>query len=423
MSLPEDMREAAEAALANPGGWPMINFKAALSERLGAAAARGELARLLAPFGPRRGGTGAPGQLIDHVSPRIYAEAAEVPLAGAPLATGGRSPRVTLAGRALFLAELADARVFGRSAFIEAGGRLLADHQGDERTRMATRPWFDALVTGEEAGEMHWLLPENDALELDEAISLIGPFSPGWGHALLEFAPQLLLAAEMGLPPGVPMIVDAGLPEPFEALFRWVAPGRPLIRLGVGQAARVRRLWKASAPEYWPILRQPEVIFETRHSSMNPPALARLLATLPPPPPPSGERLFLARSGHPRLADQPGVAAVFERQGFTVLYPERLPLAEQLRRLRAADVVAGAAGSQLLQAQLYGRAGQLSLNLHNPELEETPALTATQEALGQTVLVLTGTPDAEAPGLPYNRPLHFEPAALENALEALHAHA
>ncbi|NDV02624.1 GNAT family N-acetyltransferase [Pseudoroseicyclus tamaricis] len=89
------------------------------------------------------------------------------------------------------------------------------------------------------------------------------------------------------------------------------------------------------------------------------------------------------------------------------------------QRLRAAEVVAGAAGSQLLQAQLFGRAGQRSLILHNPELEETPALTAVQEALGQRVLVLPGTPDPAAPGLPYNRPLHFAPDRLAAALEEL----
>ncbi|WP_373355262.1 glycosyltransferase 61 family protein [Pseudoroseicyclus sp. CXY001] len=391
-------------ALADPCSWEAINAKAALNERLGPRRA----GALLAARAGARAGVGDPGRAFDAARElRLFAGAGPVAVAGA-----------LLPGRALGLADLGEGRIFGRSALIEAGGRVLAEHQGDELRRLPIRPHVDPLVTGDGPGGFHWMLPGEDALALPEALALTGPFAPGWGHALLEFAPQLLLAEALGLPRQVPAIIDAGLPEAHLALFRWLAPGRRLVPLGAGRAARVGRLWRASAPDYWPVLRQPEVLRDLRHCSMNLPALARLLALVPPAAA-TGERLYLARPRHPRLAEPEAVAGWFAARGFAVLRPETLSFAEQARRVRGAAMVAGAAGSQMLLAQLFGRAGQRCLLLHHPVLEETPALTAVQAALGQRVRVVTGRPAGPPAPLPYNQPLTFAEDDLAAALEAL----
>lgn len=422
MSLPEDLHARAAAALAAPAGWPMVNFKEALNTRLGAEAACRTLAELRA--GERlRPGSGAPVSLLGVLQDvQIFAPEQTLTLPGAPLPGGKRSPQAQVQARPLFLGHLTDARLFGRSALIEAGGAIFADHVGDERRRLATRAWFDPLVTSQDDaaghGRLHWLIPEGDALTLPEALGLVGPFSPGWGHAVLEFAPQILLAEALGLPPEVPLLIDAGLAAQHGALFRLLAPQRPMIELHAGTAARVGRLWKAAAPEYWPILRQPQVVMRPEDSSLNPTALAALLRRVPLAPA-TGEKLFLARSGRARLAEPEAVAGFFAARGFAIIYPEELALPEQMARIAPAAVVAGAAGSQMLLAQLFGRPGQKSLILHNPLLEETPALTALQEALGQRVLVLSGLTEAAGADFSYDRPIRYAGGVLEVALDDL----
>lgn len=428
--LEPDLAALWQAARDHPGpGWPLVNLKEALVARMGARRAADLLAEFLQETVSVKGETGRLGRLADLLpvarAGLIHARAGIVSLPGSALPGGQRSPGAKAQARALFVVMLEAGTVFGRSNLRTHADGVLADHQGDEAARYATRWGFDPLVvagqTGPEGPELHWLRPQSPVLHLPEAIGLTGVFSPGWGHCVLEFAPQLLLVNLPGGPgPNVPVIVDSALPETHVQMLTHVAGGRRLIRLSAFQAARVDRLWLASAPEFWPVLRAPGQVFRPDLSSMNPGALAALLARAPAVAPGPGlpARVFLARSGrHVRLEDQAGVAARLARAGFVTVTPEALSLRDQLALVAGATHVAGAAGSQMLLAMMFGRPDLAVLQFHHPELEETPALTATAEARGQRVLVLPGRVTAANAAMPYNGSYAIDAAMLDAALE------
>ena len=68
------------------------------------------------------------------------------------------------------------------------------------------------------------------------------------------------------------------------------------------------------------------------------------------------ERVFLTRTGEKRRCRNRGeVEALFEASGFVVVSPEELPLAEQVRLVRGASVVAGFAGSAMFHTAFAAR--------------------------------------------------------------------
>ncbi|MBL4810922.1 MAG: glycosyltransferase family 61 protein, partial [Rhodobacteraceae bacterium] len=221
----------------------------------------------------------------------------------------------------------------------------------------------------------------------------------------------------------VPLLVDDGLAEQHYALFHWLSGGRKIIKLGFRQGAQVARLWRASAPDFWPILRQPGTVLKLKDTAVNPAIQAQLLANVPPVPADETQpkRLFIRRSGHARLADQDGMAELLAKAGFAAITPETLSLKQQLILFAGASHIAGAGGSQLLLPMMFGNPALKVLNFHNPDLEETPAIVAVAEARGQTVLVVPGEITAPNPDLPYNADFTITEPQLAAALASLGA--
>lgn len=401
----------ARSALGQPETWALIAFKGALVKRLGPQVAHQTLTELLAASGPVRPEVW-PLVGLDELtrgSPHrwTFAEPGPLDLPGVCLVGGGRSPPCRVLGRALFCARLDDVVTIGRSNVRLIGERACLDLQADERERYRTDWWFDPAIVTVDGGAVLGHRPVDIALHLDECIDLTGVFSPGWGHCVLEFAPQLLLAEWCSaVPREVPLLVDAGLPAShYDMLEHLCGRRRPIVRLGFRQAAQVRRLWAASAPEFWPALRSPGQRFRPEHSSMNPGSLAKLLATAPSLPLAAEgfRKLFLTRTGAAvRLANQDEVGRWLALEGYTTVCPERLSFAEQLQLVTGATDVAGAAGSQCLLAIAFGNPDLRMALFHAPELEETPTWSALSEARGQQMVILPGE-TSEPNGLqPYN---------------------
>lgn len=421
-----------------PEGWAFFQLKTDLAARLGPREAHAVFGHVLRGIDPdTEGGAGPLHRLIDVAQEagaqfHCHTPAQDVRLPGAPLPGGVRSPAAVAQARALFLTRLDGAVTYGRSNLRALDGRLCSDLQGNEAGRYRTLWWFDPVITARDrapdgsdsATDILWHRPRAPVLDLPEAIDLTGALSPGWGHCVLEFAPQLLLAEALGaMAPEVPLLVDAGLPQAHYDLLRFVSGGRrPIVTLGFRQAARVGRLWAASSPEYWPVLRAPGQLFQAGLSSINPAALAGLLRHVPglaavDAADPGPRRVFLARAGRDRrLENHAAVQARMEAAGFVTLHPERLSFAEQLHVARHASHVAGPWGSQLMLALLFGRPGLRLLMTHLPDLEERPALTAIGEARGQRVLLVPGQVTQPNTALPYNALYTVDPAVLEAAL-------
>jgi hypothetical protein len=425
------LAELAAAARREPEGWSFLLFKQLLHNELPAELVADVLGRFLSGLGPVVQGCGP----IRHMQPvarqsaSFYCtliEAQRASLPGAPLAGGLRSPAYDANTREIFVAKLPDARSFGRSALRALGDALIVDHQGDEPDRYPTRAWFDPIIAAGAPGAVHYHLPADDSLRLPAAIDLTGVFTPGWGHILLEYAPQLLAIEAAGqTPPDVPILTDAGQPAAhLDALTFLSGSRRRVLNLPFRAAARVRELWVASAPEFWPALRAPGVSFRAEFSSINPVPLARLLdAGTPSGLPdgaeaPPGRRLFLGRAGqNQRMVNQATVAEAMADAGIVHVLPERHSFATQLRMVREATHVAGPWGSQLMLALLYGAPDLRVLIFHRPDLEERPGITAIAEARGQKVLVVPGEEVKTNPNLPHESTYRVPSEALAEALE------
>ncbi len=431
MPLPEALRtrrpglaKLAAQALAEPEHGVLYHFKSRLLNVLGPERAQEALGAFLADFGPVRRSSGPLERLWDVAQDQAvcltHTRAESLQLPGAPLLDGHRSPPFTVDARALFVTLLEDATTYGGSNLRSIGVSVLSDIQGNEAERYLTNWWFDPIISGRDGADTLYHLPTDVALHLSEAIDLTGAFSQGWGHCVMEFVPQLLLADTVAeVAANVPILVDADLPQAHYDLLQFVSPRREQIKLGFRQAARVSKLWAGSSPEYWPVLRAPGQLLRPELSSINPIGLARLLRRLPPLPMPGDpalRRVFLARSGDVRLANEAEVIARLEREGFVAVYPERLSVHEQLRLARNATHVAGAWGSQLMLAVLFGNPELRVLVLSGPQMEEGPSLTAVYESRGQRVLVLTGHERTPNPRLPYNSLYTVETDVLDAAL-------
>jgi capsular polysaccharide biosynthesis protein len=109
---------------------------------------------------------------------------------------------------------------------------------------------------------------------------------------------------------------------------------------------------------------------------------ARLRAGLPPGNAPKADRLFVSRRpglGNRQCRNVADVEQVFADQGFTVVYPEELPLADQASLFAHATVVAGFAGSALYNLVFAERVQHLVVLAHE-------AYTARYEHLFASVL-------------------------------------
>lgn len=428
MSLPHEIAghklraQVAATAKRQPDTWAFVELKTLLNAEFSPLQAQALFSDFLADaglptdptFGPLR-------QMVRLATGReVFAPAGPAVIAGSRLPGGQRSSEAKVAAREVFACRLTDTTTYGRSNLRRDAGGFFADLQGNEAGRYPTMWWFDPVISACRGPDFLFDAPPEPVMQLDAAIDLTGAFATGWGHAVLEFAPQLLLLeAWDAVPKTVPVLVDADLPASHYDLFRHLTGGRrELIPLGFRQAARLRHLWAASSPEFWPALRMPGLSFRPELSSINPAALARLMGLAPPTPRTEGpKRIFLARGvRHTRLADQEAVASMLAKAGFVMVYPERLSFAEQLALVAGATHVAGPGGSQMLLAMLFGPPDLKVLMFHLPDLEETPSLTATAEARGQKVLVVPGEMSEPLPSMPYNSQYRITPAQLDAAL-------
>ncbi len=403
-AAPESAPPELVRALVGSGKRPNLAFAGLLKRRLcatlGMAEAAGAYAALFeadglpeivqAPLASLRDHARQVGTYLEHTA------AAPLQLPMSRLVGAAPAPPFAAHGRTLFGAGLDDVIVASRSRLLQTGGRVLHDHQDGELAGLSPDLGCDGQGFAlDGAGRMTLIRFGKPAVELDEAVSLLGPSSRDYGHWIGEFLPRLFLLDALGLAASATLLVDSGMPASHRQALAWFdRHRRPVIEIADGASARLRRLWVASTPSYAPYMPMPGATFDNAWLGGQTNAVAALLATQRQPEPRPGDpkRLFLARGPAMRrkLTNQDEIEALCVARGFIVIRPETLAFEDQLRLLRHATHVVGPAGSALLACFLFGGPGQQVLNLHPPALEETPSLTSLAEARGVSVLVLLG---------------------------------
>lgn len=174
--------------------------------------------------------------------------------------------------------------------------------------------------------------------------------------------------------------------------------GVDIIELPAFTTARVRRLWCAPGLMYWGLLEKINERFKWDYVALPPARFApvihemvrrvdRVLS------PASGsERVFLARKPglHHDLANAAAIEAAAKARGFSLVYPEALDFAEQVRLLRRARFVVAPLGSAPLLLCFATPGTKLCVLSHPYTVEIMVDRTGILSEVGICITVLTG---------------------------------
>jgi GT2 family glycosyltransferase len=411
----------------------LTQFKRALAQSLPPAAAADEYRRQLdLPDSCRF--TWRPIAGLREVAAAEAATFHEIAAGGEPLVAPspqiiGGGNRHPLAGmtRSLYVACLLDARVCGRSAFVDYGGRALIDAEQHERQGVGDRLDCDpAVVAATE--EAVCLLGAADAageIEIEDAFCLLGPHSWRFGAWLQEYLGKYVAATMARALPPVPVLIDADLPPRHrQALAAMLRHGAGIIELPPLRAARVRRLWCAASPAYSPLATERGGGFAWDLLAAAPARLAPIRAEMvrravpPAPAAEAGGLLFLAGDPKARhdLANLSTLAANAAARGFRVVDPGTLDFMGQVALVRGGSLIAGAA-PEAMDLACFARPGTKLCLLHGADTAPLPIWNGFLADSGLDITVLAGADaDPAQPGT-----YRIDAAALCGVLEGWRA--
>lgn len=318
--------------------------------------------------------------------------------------------------RTLFFCRLADVVVSNQSSFILRGDEALLDVEDDELERFELNLDVDPVVFGPDGNAATFLVPRatgtgtGTSSVLERAFSLNGVSSVNFGHWLLEYLPKVF--ACLGRPgfASVPILIDAQMPRQHrEALELFVGPDHPVVDLQAREAVRVDELWTCSAVTYLPLGPKPgqhrddDAVTRSVALTVDADAFAVLLARARPALASVGRtngprRIYLARTDRQRrkIVNREEVEGWFAVNGFEILNFGELSFREQLELVRGADIVVGPDGSSTF-ITFFARPGTRIGMLTNAFAEDNEWYALVCQALGQTLLILTGAVREEHP--------------------------
>jgi len=229
---------------------------------------------------------------------------------------------------------------------------------------MPTRPGSEGLEC--EHGVARYVTPDlalidgvkDSGLRVPRGMMLVGRGWDSYAHWVVDFLPRLLLFEQCPEYADWPILVDAGLyPQQIESLTRIVGATREIVRVPAHTRCRVDELVVASdlsgmrMQSYRPSVQPgadgamvaPEALRFLRERMLG--LRAECGA------PRNGRRLYVSRrtqTAFRRLVNEQAIEQLFVERGFEIVYPETMSFAQQVATFTEADVVAGAAGSNMI---------------------------------------------------------------------------
>jgi len=310
-------------------------------------------------------------QFLPERSFALPAPAFDNPVVEVPAATGVLAPA--------YVANIGPADVFGWHDTIVAHAPRTVLYD------MATRPGSRALECEHGSARLvsarHALIDgcKESGERIARGLMLAGRGWDSYAHWVVDFLPRLMLFEQCPRHADWPILVDAGLyPQQMEGLRQLVGSGRIIVPLARDTRYTVEELAVASD------------LSDMRMQSYRPRALplgdgavvapealsflrARLLgAAAQRQAPAQGRRLFVSRrhqTSFRRLVNEAALEQIFVDHGFEVIHPETMSFADQVRLFNGASVVAGAAGSNMIDTIFCGPGTRiLMLAMWHPRL-------------------------------------------------------
>lgn len=266
-------------------------------------------------------------------------------------------------------------------------------------------------------------------VSFDKGLMLAGRGWDSYAHWVIDFLPRISLFERFAEYRDWPLLVDAGLyPQQMEALRRLVGPQREIHQLAANTRYRVEELAVASDLSGMRMQSyRPRTLPDANGAVVAPEALSflreRILGVVSPQEiPAGGRRLYVSRrhqTAFRRLVNEPALEQVFVELGFEVIHPESLSFDDQVRLFSSAAVVAGAAGSNMINTVFCGRGTRiLMLAMWHPRLNYHFFANIAQ-LLGHNLLYALGRIVARHNEYYYQSDFLVEPDDVRNALRLL----
>jgi capsular polysaccharide biosynthesis protein len=315
--------------------------------------------------------------------------------------------------RSQYVACLDQARVRGRSAAVVVGESLLLDFQNGELEKVDEEFSWDPSILHWE-GRAAWYLParnENAPLLIPAAFNLLGAHTDFFGHWMCEYLPKYAAALFSGLPPSLPVLIDASMPPSHRRSLELLLPERgPIIEIPAFTSVMAEELWVAPDISYYPLYDSGTGRFQWDAISVSIDRIVPIMEELRrraenslPDRRQLSDRVFLSRKPfrHRRLVNDDEIHAEAQARGFAVVYPEDLSFDDQVLLIRGAEEILLLDGSALFLVQ-FARPGTKICCLCHPMVEALSDMNAIFLALGLEFDVMTGPVDQQSEGDPHD---------------------
>lgn len=325
-----------------------------------------------------------------------------------------------------YLAFFKDCLTFPRSNVVLHGQRLIYDlaahplsgladiKDGVNPGQIMTAVWGPGRALVEAPAEIR---------EIDAGLMLFGFQSRQYGHWLLEFVPRMLCFNHPACPSGLPICVDAEMPETHRQIIALMdTRDRPIVTLPP-VATRFRELGVAPVPAFFPFDTRPEfpiydaiwpqdILAAVRRRILERLAADGLDLRR------TGRRIILSRRGFAqrRLVNEADIIEALRPHGFEVVHPEQLTFAEQVAIYHSANIIVGSASSALINCMFCRPNARVVALTHESSAFYFRGFTSFVESSGARLLFVRGSTE-QAEGI---HPMHANySVSLEQVSRAL----
>ncbi|MGU3341863.1 glycosyltransferase family 61 protein [Methylobacterium mesophilicum] len=328
-----------------------------------------------------------------------------------------------------YVAKFKDCLTFPRSNLVLKGNRLIYDLAAHPLSGVAdikdgVNP--DQIMTAVYGAKRALIEEPAETKTLEAGLMMFGLQSKNYGHWLLEFVPRMLWFNDPTCPSGFPICIDDHMPETHRQILELIDTRDRLILPLPAQATRFRELLTAPVPIFFPFDSRPGVpVYDAIWpadvlSAMKRLVLQRLAASgtdLRP----TGRKIFLSRRAfvQRQLLNETEVSDVLTRQGFEVVYPEKLSFKEQVTLYYGADIIVGSASSALTNCIFCNPNAAVIALIHDNRSFNFRGYTSMIESSGAKLLFIRGKKIDSSEIHPFHANYYIETTQVINALNSV----
>ncbi|MEE7440267.1 glycosyltransferase family 61 protein [Methylobacterium oryzae] len=299
-----------------------------------------------------------------------------------------------------YIARFKDCLTFPRSNLVLQGKRLVYDLAAHPLSGIAdikdgVNP--DQIMTAVYGSKRALVEEPAETRTLDAGLMMFGLQSKNYGHWLLEFVPRMLWFNDSACPADFPICIDDHMPETHQQIVELLDErDRPILPMSA-QATRFRELGIAPVPTFFPFDSRPgmpvydaiwpmDVLGAVRRAVLDR-LTARGIDLRP-----TGRKIVLSRRGfvQRQLLNEAEIIDALTRQGFEVVYPERLSFAEQVALYHTADMIVGSASSALTNCIFCNPQARVIALIHENRSFNFRGYTSMIESSGARLVFIRG---------------------------------